>query len=56
MFQIEVDILTGPKHAVIGVNEDNDDSNDVYTLTSSRRLPQLLYLICAENAPLELRG
>jgi hypothetical protein len=56
MFQIEVDVLKGSKHTVIGVNEDNDDANDIYIIPSFQRLSQLLYLICAENVPLELRG
>ena len=30
MCQIEDDILMGSRHVVIGVNEDNDDDNDIY--------------------------
>lgn len=30
MCQIEDDILMGSRLVVIGVNEDNDDANDIY--------------------------
>lgn len=56
MFQIEVDILMGSKHAVIGVNEDNDDANVIYIIPSFQRSPWFPYLICIENVPLESGG
>lgn len=38
MFQIEDDILMGSRLAVIGVNEDNDDDNDIYIIPFFQRM------------------
>lgn len=55
MFQIEDDILMGSRLAVIGVNEDNDDNNDIYIIHFFQRTLQSFYLTCVEIVPLELK-
>lgn len=37
MCQIEDDILMGSRLLVIGVNEDNDDDNDIYIIPFFQR-------------------
>lgn len=53
MFQIEGDILMGSRLNMIGVNEDNDDDNDIYIIPFFQRTFQSFYLVCVENVPLE---
>lgn len=53
MFQIADDTLMGPRLEVIGVNEDNDDDNDIYIIPFFQRTFLSFYLICVENVPWE---
>lgn len=53
MFHKEDDSLMGSRLDGIGVNEDNDDDNDIYITPFFRRTSQFFYLICLENVPLE---
>lgn len=53
MFQIEGDILMGSRLNMIGVNEDNEDDNDICIIPFFQRTFQSFYLICIENVPLE---
>lgn len=39
---------------MIGVNEDNDDDNDIYIIPFFQRTLRSFHLICVENVPLEL--
>lgn len=55
MFQIEDDTLMGSRLDVIGVNEDNDDDNDIYIIPFFQRTFQSFYLVHIENVPLERR-
>lgn len=53
MFLTEDDTLMGSSLNVMGVNEDNDDGNDIYVTSFFQRTFQPFYLICVENVPLE---
>lgn len=53
MFQTADDTLMGSRLDVIGVNEDNDNDNDIYIIPFFQRTFLSFYLICVENVPWE---
>lgn len=49
MFETADNTLMGSRLDVIGVNEDNDDDNDIYIIPFFQRTFLSFYLICIEN-------